>query len=180
MVIVNPIPAEPILSATTQLCIGDTLMLTTTTIADSYLWNGPNGYISDLQNPIITKVTKNTVGNFILIISNSYGCISQDTITVFIDCKDTIAFVIPNVFTPNGDNENQIFKIITSGYTEIQLDIFNRWGIKVFSTVNLQEGWDGKTKNGAEAPAGTYYYIVNATNLNGELLSQKGSFSLFR
>jgi gliding motility-associated-like protein len=97
-----------------------------------------------------------------------------------LDCQDSTVLIVPNVFTPNGDNENQIFNVVALDITEIQIDIYNRWGLNVFSTSNILEGWDGKTQNGGEAPAGTYYYIVNATNINGEQLSQKGSFSLFR
>lgn len=177
---VNPIPVEPILEANKELCYGDTLILTTTTIAESYLWNGPNGYSSIFQNPGIIEVTPTTLGNYILIVGNSFGCTSQDTIAVLIECKDTTEFLIPNVFTPNGDNENQLFKIVGVGLKDFQIDIFNRWGIKVYSFNIIEEGWDGKTKNGTEAPAGTYYYILNATDLNGETRSQKGFFSLYR
>lgn len=181
-VYVNPIPVAPIILANEELCIGDSLLLSTASIADTYLWNGPNGYSSNLQNPIITDITVNFLGNYILIVGNSSGCTAQDTVTITlsVDCKDTTKLIIPNVFTPNGDSENQVFKIVGVDLKEVQIDIYNRWGIKIHSLNTLQEGWDGKTNNGLEAPAGTYFYIVNATTFNGEVLSQKGAFSLFR
>jgi gliding motility-associated-like protein len=115
-----------------------------------------------------------------LIISNSNGCTSQDTITVLIDCDDITDLFIPNVFTPNGDNENQLFKIVSSYLKELSVEIYDRWGIQMNSWNSLEGGWDGKTKKGLDAPSGTYFYIVNATYWQGSVVSKQGSFSLFR
>jgi gliding motility-associated-like protein len=179
-VIVNSSPAQPIIEATSQFCYGDTLLLMTSSIAETYLWNGPNAYTSDLQNPNLIEINDNTIGVYTLIISNSNGCTAQDTTTVLIDCDDITALFIPNVFTPNGDNENQAFKIVASNLKEISVDIYDRWGIMLYSWSSLEGGWDGKTKTGLDAPSGTYYYIVNATYLQGSVVSKQGSFSLFR
>jgi gliding motility-associated-like protein len=179
-VIVNSSPAPPIIEATTQLCYGDTLLLMTSSGAATYLWNGPNGYTSDLQNPSIIEITDNNVGVYTLIISNANGCTAQDTITVLVDCDDIAELFVPNVFTPNGDNENQIFKIVSSRLKELSVEIYDRWGIQMNSWNSLDGGWDGKTKIGLDAPSGTYYYIVNATYLQGSVVSKQGSFTLFR
>jgi gliding motility-associated-like protein len=175
---VNPSPSLPEVDSIVKLCFGDTLMLLTNTVADSYLWNGPNAFTSSLQNPVITNVTENTFGVYTLIITNSSGCASQDSAVVILDCKDQI--FIPNVFTPNGDNENQIFKVIASNLKEIEVEIYNRWGIKVYSWNTLQDGWNGKTNNGSDAADGTYYFILNATTSSGTAVSKKGWFSLYR
>ena len=87
---------------------------------------------------------------------------------------------IPNVFTPNGDDKNQLFKFSVKDLKEIRVEIYNRWGVNVYSWNSLQDGWDGKTRNGMESPEGTYYYLVNATNWRGRTITQKGWFSLLR
>lgn len=179
-IIVNNSPALPDIEATKQLCYGDTLQLTTTSIEETYLWNGPNAYTSNLQNPVIPDVTENNFGVYTLIVSNSFACTSQDTVNVFVDCEDITDFFVPNVFTPNGDNVNSMFKIEAANLKEVNVEIYDRWGINLFSWNSLQGGWDGKTKKGLEAPSGTYFYIINATTWHGKLLSKKGFFSLFR
>ena len=179
--LVNSGPSITDLSATRQLCKKDTLQLSTSTIAASYLWNGPNSFSSTLQNPIILNANDSIVGIFTLIVSNSNSCTSQDTISVFIDCDNITEIVVPNVFTPNGDGENQLFKINNAAdLKDIQVDIYDRWGLKVYSWNKLNDAWDGKTRSGLECPDGTYFYLINASTLRGKTLTQKGYLSLFR
>jgi gliding motility-associated-like protein len=179
--LVNSGPSITDLSATRQLCKKDTLQLSTSTIAASYLWNGPYSFSSTLQNPIILNANDSIVGIFTLIVSNSNSCTSQDTISVFIDCDNITEIVVPNVFTPNGDGENQLFKINNAAdLKDIQVDIYDRWGLKVYSWNKLNDAWDGKTRSGLECPDGTYFYLINASTLRGKALTQKGYLSLFR
>ena len=156
------------------------MKLTTTTSAFSYLWTGPNSYSSVLQNSTITEVDDNIAGVYTLTVSNSFGCNTQDTVSVFIVCEDTTEFYIPNVFTPNGDSKNQIFKVTIPNLKEIQVDIYNRWGVMVYSWNSPEGGWDGKTQGGSESPSGTYYYLIKATTLQGKTIAENGFISLFR
>jgi len=66
---------------------------------------------------------------------------------------------MPNVFTPNKDgiNDNLLF---TSCGEIIKTNIYNRWGIKVFETFDINNYWDGRTTSGVECIDGTYYYVV--------------------
>jgi gliding motility-associated-like protein len=69
---------------------------------------------------------------------------------------------VPNVFTPNGDGENEFFIIELNEYSDFQLEIYDRWGIKVFASDEQAEGWNGKIMNdGNPASDGTYYYILD-------------------
>jgi gliding motility-associated-like protein len=179
-VLVNAVPDVPDMSATTQLCYGDTLTLYTTTIASTYAWSGPNGFLSDLQNPVITGVSDAIIGVYTLRVTNISGCISEDTINIVMECEDITDIFVPNVFTPNGDGENQTFKVITANLKTVEVEIYDRWGILLYTWNNLEGSWDGKNRNGSECSAGTYYYIVNATTYVGKNISKKGSFSLFR
>jgi len=65
--------------------------------------------------------------------------------------------IIPNTFTPNRDGHNDQF-LLNFPYEKIE--IFNRWGNKVFESVNNDSYWDGKTTSGTDVSEGTYYYII--------------------
>ena len=87
---------------------------------------------------------------------------------------------IPNIFTPNGDNINDDFRILTENLTTYSLEIYNRWGVQVFSTSYTGQFWDGRTTSGAECSDGTYYYIIRATGADSKPYSLKGFVTLIR
>ncbi|WP_425423102.1 gliding motility-associated C-terminal domain-containing protein [Segetibacter koreensis] len=73
-------------------------------------------------------------------------------------------FTIPNAFSPNGDNIND--KWIIKGlkdYDNCTVEIFTRYGSKVFSSKGYQQPWDG-TSNGSPMPVATYYYLIDLKN----------------
>lgn len=87
-------------------------------------------------------------------------------------CSDTISLAsyivvdsslvdVPNVFTPNGDGVNDIFKVKTRSLENFQGVILNRWGRKVYEWTDPQDGWDGRI-HGKYANPGTYFYIITA------------------
>lgn len=86
---------------------------------------------------------------------------------------------LPNVFAPEGINSS--FKpIFPYGYpVEYSLDIYDRWGGLVFSTKNPAEGWNGKNGGSASA-SGTYVYIIEATQADGQILNKKGTVNILR
>ncbi len=102
------------------------------------------------------------------LVAHRNGCI--DTATQFLRVAPYFSYAVPNAFTPNGDGNNERF--LGAGYTrylqEFELQVFNRWGEKVFETSDVLEGWDGYSqRNGGLAPPGAYLYIVNYTALDG-------------
>lgn len=77
---------------------------------------------------------------------------------------------VPNVFTPNGDNVNDIFEMTVTNYSNIELTILNRWGNVVYSnSTNFpgNPGWNGKMRNGSKADDGTYFYNYVITGIDG-------------
>jgi gliding motility-associated-like protein len=86
---------------------------------------------------------------------------------------------IPNVFTPNGDNVNDLFSFNAQGIKQMAGRIFNRWGKIVYEWEGLQAYWDGKI-NEKEAPAGTYFYVVDTTDIFDESKQTKGTVTLVR
>lgn len=76
---------------------------------------------------------------------------------------------IPNVFTPNGDGKNDVFKIIgLEGFEKVNVKVFNRWGNEVYNNGNYKNDWDGSNLN-----EGTYYYLI-VLNHAGKTESYKG------
>jgi len=74
------------------------------------------------------------------------------------------ALSIPNTFTPNGDGINDTWEIkYLDYYPKSTVNIFNRWGQKVFSSIGYPTPWDG-TYKGTVLPSGTYYYIIDPKN----------------
>jgi gliding motility-associated-like protein len=63
------------------------------------------------------------------------------------------------VISPNGDGDNDRFHPQTGGPQEVEVTIYNRWGMEMFTSPNLARLWDGKHEGNA-VPDGTYYYIV--------------------
>lgn len=113
-----------------------------------------------------------SAGTYSVIISDAGGCSIVDTVTIAElapggSCGggDTIREVapwfIPNVFTPNGDNVNDIFELFVRDPASVEVRIFNRLGAQVYYNANQTSGsgWDGR-HNGDEAPEGTYVYMI--------------------
>jgi len=74
-----------------------------------------------------------------------------------------IDYTLPNVFTPNGDGINDIFRPSTYSFVErVDMKIYNRWGMLVFKTEDPDINWDGKRMNTDElVPPGAYYYVCD-------------------
>ncbi|MBU0765726.1 MAG: gliding motility-associated C-terminal domain-containing protein, partial [Bacteroidetes bacterium] len=84
------------------------------------------------------------------------GCTATDSVTV-----RTLDAKIPKGFTPNGDGVNDTWVLdYLSRYNINEVEIFNRWGKRVFSSTGYPDPWDGKF-NGNDLPAGTYYYLIS-------------------
>ncbi len=78
---------------------------------------------------------------------------------------------IPNVFTPNGDNTNETFMVWfdqETNYTDFNLEIFNRYGEKIFATSNTS-GWTGR-----DEPSGVYYWMLSYRSCRNESVIKKG------
>ncbi len=97
-------------------------------------------------------------------------------------CANFKDIQIPNVFSPNNDGNNDVFYL--QGWDlciqNYEMAIYNRWGIKIFESTNVNVEWDGRILTGTEAPEGTYYYIFNIKNINGEDEKLSGFITLVR
>lgn len=142
----------------------------------SYSWN-PASLLNDATSatPITTLQRTQT---FTLKAFTPEGCESYDDVTVKIYKGPDI--YLPNAFTPNGDNLNDVFRGIPVGLKELHyIKVFNRWGQLVFNTADYRKGWDG-TWLGQKQPGGVYVVIASGTDYTGKPITKKGSVILIR
>ena len=110
--------------------------------------------------------------------SNVSGC--TDTTKECVVIANDATFSIPNIFTPNGDGNNDIFFITSTSIKELTCSIYDRWGLKIVEWSTISGGWDGRTTSGGIAPDGVYYYIMKATALNDKIIDKQGFVQLLK
>jgi gliding motility-associated-like protein len=87
---------------------------------------------------------------------------------------------VPNAFSPNGDNINDLWKITgLSAYTRSQLTLYDRWGQEVFRSIAYPQPWDG-VSSGRSVPVGTYYYVIELNQPGVDLEPITGSVAVIR
>jgi gliding motility-associated-like protein len=109
------------------------------------------------------------------IVINSFGC--NDTASAEVFIFDEFEFIIPNIFSPNGDGINETFEMRACGVYEFEISIFNRSGEKVFKSNSMNINWDGRI-GGKKASSGVYYYSILIKDFRGEYLDYSGSLTL--
>jgi len=108
-----------------------------------------------------------------------FGCSTVEANRVLVT-SPTEMIVIPNAFSPNGDGLNDTFKPKLRGISSFQLEIFNTWGEKLYSTDSPDSnGWDG-TYKGQLAPAGNFLYQITYITLDGQSVNRTGGITLIR
>ena len=146
--------------------------------SSSSLWNFGNGNTSSTRTVVFTFTDLSQDSILVsLVSSNPLGC-SRDT--SFYVPVGIFAVWFPNAFTPILET-NKIFKPYTANVLEdYQLFIYDRFGSLVFSTNNIEEGWDG-TYKGHDCRQGTYVYVATYRRSGVErLMTQKGTVTLIR
>ncbi|QHL86141.1 T9SS type B sorting domain-containing protein [Nibribacter ruber] len=93
--------------------------------------------------------------------------------------EQAFQFYFPSAFTPNNDGLNDTFRAIGKFASTFTLQVLNRWGQVIFESKDFTKGWDG-TYQGKPAPAGTYLYRFEATDVNGQRLTKSGPVTLVR
>ena len=120
-------------------------------------WNFGDGNSSTQQNPVHSFPGAGTY-TVTEVVFNKFGC--PDTFKRVITINEGI--LIPNVFTPDGDGINDVWYVPNSGMKEFNVEIFDRWGTKVFESTSDEIRWDGRSSSGKLLSDGTYFFVLNA------------------
>jgi gliding motility-associated-like protein len=173
--VVHALPDIKILTKPESICYGDTLYLEATG-GTTYIWS-PADRIGTADNgKLYTRLVRS--GLFTVKVTNEFNCV--DSSSIFYDnVKPCCSFYYPNAFTPDGAH-NTGFKVLTYGNMwDYRLAVFNRWGQRVFLSVDPQEYWDGRF-GGVPCETGTYYYYFSGRCLTGITEEKKGDVTLVR
>ncbi len=177
---INPVVVPSVsmnTTATTTLCIDTAVTFTAIPVnggtAPTYQWQ-KNGVNIGTDSSIYTTSGAFMIGDVITVtmVSNA-ACPVPDTVQAFtiIDCPQ---IEISNVFTPNGDGINDLFRVNLSGNAlqNFKIDIYDRWGLLMFTSTSINNKWDGRTTAGLKVVEGTYFYIVelNGTQYKGHVM----------
>ncbi|MGL1889532.1 MAG: gliding motility-associated C-terminal domain-containing protein [Reichenbachiella sp.] len=101
------------------------------------------------------------------------------TYSNIVETRLKLEMFLPSAFTPDGDDLNDYLIAKGPAVYNFYMEVYNRWGIRIFSTNDIVNGWDGKV-NGEKSPEGTYVYKINFEDGSGEKYNQSGSFVLLR
>lgn len=173
MIVSNlPLPTVALRKDTT-ICSFYTLRIDAsgTDIAD-YLWN---------TGSTDSFILVNNEGIYNVDVRNKCGSVS-DAITIAVDlCADDLFF--PTGFTPNGDRRNDIFKAVYLQGLQVldyELQVFNRWGERIFTTKDVNKGWDGRI-NGKEQGNAVFVWLAKYKKTGSStLIVRKGTTALIR
>ncbi|MFN5417924.1 MAG: gliding motility-associated C-terminal domain-containing protein [Flavobacteriia bacterium] len=150
--------------------------------ASSYTWSFGNG--DGITTTDLSAVSTDylNVGVYTVSLTASNGvcpdAVWNTTINVF--TNNPLTFEVPNVFTPNGDTQNDEYFIHVTNGKSFEATIFNRWGNEMIHLTELNQVWDGKSDNGDDASAGVYFIVYKIEGLDGTLKDGQQYFHLVR
>jgi gliding motility-associated-like protein len=124
----------------------------------TYLWT-PATWLNNptAANPIATPLDDIT---YTLTVTSDKNC--QTTDQVFVKVLKSV--IIPNIFSPNGDNVHDRWEIpYLESYPGCTINVYNRYGQLVYQSIGYTKPWDGRV-NGKDVPVGTYYYVIDPKN----------------
>lgn len=166
------------LSANAQMCTGDTFYLVLPKdTALHYNWS-PLDYISCISCDSVAFYPP-TSSTYVL---ETRYCQQRKYDTLRIKLTECNSYTVPNIFTPNGDGVNDGWGIQFKYpflVKEFHLEIYDRWGVKMFESDKPNAAWDGRTISGETVPTGTYFYTAEFL-LNNKKEKLKGYITLMR
>lgn len=136
-----------------------------------YIWS-PNAWINNQLSPTPTIWPEETTMYYLEAVGSN-RCTAFDSVLVTVNYN----LVIPNTFTPNNDGTNDVWKIRNIDFhPNSRLEIYSRWGTKLYETVGYQNDWSG-VHNGKNLPVDTYFYVIQ---FNDEQKPKKGPLTIIR
>lgn len=140
-----------------------------------FLWQ-PFDYVDDFTAQTVTTSPFETT-DYIVYYRKVGTCTAIDTVTVNVNFVAAIG--VPTAFSPNGDGENDLLKVLGQGISKMNFKVFNRYGQLVFETKNQSDGWDG-SDNGTALNPGTFVYTLDVTFAEGRSETFTGNVTLVR
>ena len=159
--------------------INDPIQFINTAIGDyiSIIWDFGDGSVATELNPVHTFINPK---DYVVTqtVTYPFGCVYVQKITFKVG--KGYVLVVPNAFTPNNDNLNDMFRPVNKALKNVRLDIYDTWGSLIYSeTGDVLRGWDGKIKD-VSAENGNYYYRVSGETFYGTIVNESHPFVLIK
>ncbi len=153
-------PQVPEQDSALVIALGEGVIIETPNDYSTYEWTPYDPDVltcSDCPDPTATPDKSTT---FLLIVTDGNGCRDSAEYRVFV-CDDKLIH-IPNAFTPNGDGSNDVFRVVPHEGADVvlSLQIYDRWGQKVYEGSGPNAQWDGKIRD-KPAPSDVYVWIID-------------------
>lgn len=149
-------------------------------------WNYGDGQTESRDYSTTTYLTPPTVtyaeeGTYTvtLEVTNEFGCVGTGVLDKPIVVSTVPEIFIPNTFSPNGDNNNDEFRVFGENIKLVSLKVFNNYGNELYRSGDLAEGWDG-TYEGEDQPSGVYAYTAVIEDFLGIKYNREGTVTLIR
>lgn len=146
----------------------------------SYEWT-PSNWLSSPYNSSTLVTPPPGEHTFYVKIDDGFGCVYLDSLKITVSdvyCFEPYLF-IPNAFSPDGDNKNDVFYVRGIYIDEMELLIFNRWGELVFESKDKNRGWDGRHK-GVLVDPGVFTYYLKIKCFNKVEFIKTGNVTVIR
>ncbi|MNX76233.1 hypothetical protein D3C86_1077350 [compost metagenome] len=123
-----------------------------------------------------------------MLIATNGNCTDTAYVTVTVISPDVppippvivpVGVITPNIFTPNGDQVNDLFTFELLNIKAMDVQIVNRWGNPVYTSSTLPFAWDGKDASGNMVSEGVYFFKYKATGAQDEVLEGQGFVQMF-
>ena len=153
---------------------GDVVQIAATAGPGTYLWSPTAGL--NPPNVLQPSASPSQTTTYTLTATSTQGCISKDEVKITVlNCVEPM-----DAFTPNGDGINDRWLVnLRACYTKAIVEVFNRYGNRVYRSENYQNDWDGRYE-GKALPDGTYYYVITLDLINGKKTYVKGNVTILR
>jgi gliding motility-associated-like protein len=144
--------------------------------SDNYVWSFGDGGASSAFEPSY-KYTDTGSYSVSLVVSNDIGCL--DTFIKIVKVEDVFVLHIPNAFSPNNDDINDTYGVESRGVIDYNMNVYTRWGEKVWSAQSSKDEWDGRY-NGENVPVGFYIFLAWGVTTDGTKFEREGVISVIR
>jgi gliding motility-associated-like protein len=174
----NYAPIKPILNIDNDVTFTDASHGTTISSWNWYFMNTPQ-YQSTQQHPHF-MYTEPGMYAVALVVKSDKGCL--DTLVKALEVGEDFGIYVPNAFTPNGDGLNDTFQPKGFGVEKYEMQIFDRWGEKVFETTEWEKGWDGiyQGRGGPIGKEDSYTWRIKVTSVFGKAHEYTGHVTLIK
>ena len=172
-VVVNTysLPVAVVTPSSTNIYEGEVITLSVGDYA-FYEWYNSNDSLLSLYS----ELSISELGEYYVVVTDENNCTDTSELAI-VNTVPLTELYIPNTFTPNGDNYNQLFVVHGLNIKNFKMDIVNRWGELVFETTDMYKYWNGEF-NGKLIPEGIYMYFIEILGEDTKKINKIGTIQV--